>query len=265
MARRIVRTLCKALALSALLAAFLLLLDTRYSVLLPSTVHSGVHLLLPDHHPGTVVIDIAYRQCARLSACLSPAGDDGADGGGSGGGGDGAGGGGGGVGSGGGGGGRRSSWQRIEKDVFLGSGWLQHGFVSVRRKREDRLTPTAGDKVVVDIRVSRSKPAPSDGAGNRDVEWESRGNNIWIKRQAAAASSAAVTAVDLLFGPDAVEVRPGWQLKEGMLASGQSARVTLRRGPAIVPPKPSVQMNKNHMLKIIQVAGAPCPLFHPPS
>lgn len=254
MARRIVRTLCKALTLSAVLAVLLLLLDTRYSVLLPSTVHSGVHLLLPEHHAGTVVTDIAYRQCARLSACLMPAD--------SGGGGDGSGGGGGGGGSGGAGGGTRGGWQRIEKDVFLRSSWLQHGFVSVRRKREDQLAPAAGDKVVVDIRVSRSKPAATDGAGDHDVEWESRGNDIWVKRQAAVASSAVVTAIDLLFGPDAVEVRPGWQLKEGTLASGQSARITLRRGPAIVPPKASVQMNKNHMLKIIQVAGVPSsPLF----
>jgi len=222
MARRIVRTFVKVTFLSGILIAFLYFLDSRFRVL-PNTVHSGIHYLLPEHHTGTIIIDISYLQCMRLSPCTMDA---------------------------------QEGWAQIGKDVFLGGGWVQHGFINVKRKKEEEYLPTSGEKVVVDVRISRKKPDPSDGAGDKDVEWESRTNDIWIKRQSRMIDSA-ITAVDILFGPDAVEVREGWQLKESSLSVGESPRITVRRGAAIIPKKASVQMNKNHMLKIIQVSGMP--------
>jgi len=60
--------------------------------------------------------------------------------------------------------------------------------------------------------------------------------------------------VDVLFGDDAVEVRPGWQLKEGSISVGEVPRLTVRRGPLVVAKKPVVRMRKDHKLKIIQVS-----------
>ncbi|KAF8246450.1 Metallo-dependent phosphatase [Wilcoxina mikolae CBS 423.85] len=219
MARRIVRTFVKVTFLSGILIAFLYFLDSRFRVL-PNKVHSGIHYLLPEHHTGSIITDLEYLQCTRLSSCTMDTGE---------------------------------GWSRIGKDVFLGGGWVQHGFINVRRKKQAEFLPTSGEKVVVEIKISRKKPDPSEGAGEKDVEWESRAGGIWIKRQSKMIDST-ITAVDILFGPDAVEVREGWQLKEGSLSVGESPRLTVRRGEAIIPKKASVHMDKNHMLKIIQVS-----------
>jgi len=108
--------------------------------------------------------------------------------------------------------------------------------------------------VVIDVKVGRIKPEPSEGAGEKDIEWESRPGGIWIKRQGKLMDSA-VSTVDVLFGDDAVEVRPGWQLKEGSISVGEVPRLTVRRGPLVVAKKPVVRMRKDHKLKIIQVSG----------
>jgi hypothetical protein len=219
MARRIVRTLLQLSSLSLLLGAAIFFLDLRYRVL-----PTKIHYFLPEHHAGILVTDLTLVQCSTIqlitSCSLSPG----------------------------------EGWKKIPKDVFLGNGWLQQGFMHVRTKHESSFTPTAGDKVVIDVRVGRIKPDPSEGAGEKDVEWESRPGGIWIKRQAKLMDSA-VSAVDVLFGADAVDVRPGWQLKEGSLNVGELPRLTVRRGPPMVVKKPVVRMRKDHKLKIIQISG----------
>lgn len=221
MARRIVRTFLQLVVLSGVLGLFIFFLDTRYRVL-PNSLHSW----LPDHHhAGTVVIDIQLATCSQLSP-LSSCNLDPSQG-----------------------------WFRIEKDVYLDSSWFKHGFLHVKRVKESELDVEKGSQVVVDIKVGRLKPTSGDGPGGEDAEWEPRTGGIWIKRQKKGLAENAITAVDVLFGPDAVEVREGWTLKEGSMSVGDSPRLTVRRGPHLETKKPVVRMRRDHKLKIIQVSG----------
>lgn len=210
MARRIVRTIIQLICLSVLLVTALFFLDIRYRLLPPR-----LHNLLPEHHAGSVITDITYLSCSRLSDCRLDT---------------------------------REGWIRINKDVFLGQAWLSHGYIHIKRKKEEELDKAAKEKLVVDIRVGRLEP-PAEGG----VKWETRPGGIWIKRQTKITDDA-VTAVDVLFGVDAVEVRPGWMMREGILTAGESARVTLRKGPPLEIKKPVLRL-KDHKFKIIQVSG----------
>lgn len=217
MARRIVRTLIQFTILSFLVATVIFFLDLRYRVL-PQSIHH----LLPEHHAGTIITDITMVTCSSiiLSSCRLDA---------------------------------RDGWTRIEKDVYLGKSWVAHGYVHVQTKKEEEFQPTKGEKVVVDLRVGRIKPKAMDGAGDKTIEWESRPGGFWIKRQAKKVD-ATLTALDVLFGPDATEVRGGWQLKGGSLTMGEHVRLSVRRGSPEAPRKPAVRVKKDHKFKIIQVS-----------
>ena len=137
-----------------------------------------------------------------------------------------------------------------------GSGWTKSGYLYYRRKTQGEYKPEE-ESVIVDVKISRKKPEPKEGAGDNNVEWEQRSPGIWIKRQKKIVPDA-VSAFEILFGPDAVEVRNGWQIKEGSLDIGKiglQPRITIRRGTPPKPVKPVVMLNKNHNLKIIQIAG----------
>jgi len=195
-------------------------LESRFRML-PQKVHTGVHYLLPEHHDGAIVTDIDYLQCSVWSDCELSA---------------------------------EEGWTKIPKDVYLGGAWLKKGYLHFKRKKETEFTPAAGEKVVLDVRLSRNQPLPSEGAGDKETAWEARPGGLWIKRQ-VKLSDAAITAVEVLFGPDAAEVREGWQLKEGSMSVGETPRLTVRRGQKVEVKKPQVMMPKNHKLKIIQVSG----------
>jgi hypothetical protein len=144
----------------------------------------------------------------------------------------------------------KEGWTRINKDVYLGETWISQGFIHIKRKKEEELDKVAGEKLVVDIRVGRLEPPAEDG-----IKWESRPGGIWIRRQTKIVDDA-VTAVDVLFGADAVEVRPGWVMREGSLTSGENARITIRKGPPLEFKKPVLRL-KDHKFKIIQISGEP--------
>jgi hypothetical protein len=211
MARRIVRTIVQLILLSITFLTLLFFLGDHYSFL-PSRIHN----LLPEHHAGVVITDITYESCSSLALFSCSPGE---------------------------------GWMRINKDVYLGKGWVTQGFVQIKHKKEEELN---GDKVVVDIKVGRLEPA-SEGSG--DGKWEARPAGIWIKR-ASKANEDVLTGVDVLFGPDAAEVRTGWVLREGSLTVGDSARITARKGPP--PPaekKPILRFGEKHKFKVIQVSG----------
>lgn len=139
---------------------------------------------------------------------------------------------------------------RIGKDVYLGKSWVKKGFVQIKRKKEEDLN---GDKVVVDIKVGRLEPPASEGGF--DGKWEARPAGIWIKR-APKVTDDALTGVDVLFGPDAAEVRTGWVLREGSLTVGDTARITARKGPpSPQEKKPTLKFKGDHTFKIVQVSG----------
>ncbi|KAI9751831.1 MAG: hypothetical protein M4579_005876 [Chaenotheca gracillima] len=223
MTRRIVRTSIQLGVLTAIILVFVFLLDNRYRVL-PSSIHNK----LPVHHPGLVITDITVTTCSALSLLskckLDPV-----------------------------------KWHRIEKDLYLDNGWITSAWVHVQRKKEEELKDD--DKVVFDLRIGRLDPTTNE-KGEGDERWESRAAGIWLKRSKkrhASDSQKAVTAVDVLFGADAVEPRTGWQIKDNALlldsaGEQQEARLTLRKGPQAKIEKPVPRIRKDGKFKIMQVA-----------
>ncbi len=127
--------------------------------------------------------------------------------------------------------------------------------IFVERKKEEELKET--DKVVVDLAVSLSDPTTVEG---RD-EWEKRPAGVWIKRgpNTSADSAKVVTGVDVLFGPDAVDPREGWEIRDTALlldSSGEKmgARLSIRRGDGDKPARPVPRIHDNGKFKILQVA-----------
>ena len=212
------------LGLIALVTIVLIfVLDNRFRVL-PQSIHDH----LPQHHPGLVVTDITVTTCSSLSLFSSCQVDG-------------------------------EIWHRIEKDLYLNSGWVSNAYVHVQRKKEEELLPE--DKVILDVRISRQDPVTSaKGEGNQ--VWESRPAGIWLKRSArrhASDSQSAVTAVDVLFGADAVEPRENWQIKDTPLlldTSGerQEARLSIRHGPPGKHDKVVPRIRKDGKFKIMQVS-----------
>lgn len=150
-------------------------------------------------------------------------------------------------------------WHRIETDLYLSRGWLTHAYVHIERKRESELTDS--DRVILDVRVARLNPGVTDKIQGSE-SWESRPGGIWLQRTSkphASDSLKVITAVDVLFGSDAVEPRPGWQLiKESILLSNadetEEVRLTIRRGNPVQVEKPVLHVRKDGKFKILQVA-----------
>ncbi len=210
-------------ALSFIALLLIYLLDSRYRVL-PESIHNH----LPAHHPGFVITDITVATCSSLnplSRCkLNP-----------------------------------EEWHRIEKDLYLNKGWVSSAYVHVKRSKEEELAE--GEKVIHDVRLGRLDPATAEkGQGNE--RWEIRPAGIWLKRTSkrhASDSENAITAVDVLFGADAVEPRPGWEIKDTPLlldTSGetQEARLSVRRGTPAKIEKPVPKVKKDGKFKIMQAA-----------
>lgn len=221
---RQVRTGIQLGLLALIVCLIVFLLDNRFNVL-PNAIHNA----LPAHHPGLVITDITIATCSTINPLSSCKLDD-------------------------------SKWHRVEKDLFLSRGWLTHSFIHIERKRESELTDT--DRVIMDVRVGELDPAVSEKHQGAE-RWESRPQGIWLKRTSKhrdADKHQAVTAVDVLFGSDAVEARSGWEMaKQSLLLSSsgpdiQAAYLTIRRGAPAHIEKPSLHVNSNGKFKILQVA-----------
>lgn len=212
----------------ALVASFILLLvvflDNRFSVL-PTSLHGH----LPMHYPGFVITDVTITQCSSInpfSNCkLDP-----------------------------------SAWHRVEKDLYLRSGWTSTAYIQFQRKKEEELGPD--DKVVIDIKISRLTPVVENvGKGNTDL-WEQRAGGIWLKRTAsphASDSGKAVTYIDVLFGADAVDPRPNWEVKDTPLLLDATTerletRLSIRRGNPDKHKRPVPRINENGKFKVMQLA-----------
>jgi hypothetical protein len=188
-----------------------------------------VHNHLPLHHEGLVITDLTVQTCSSLnplSKCMLD----------------------------------QKKWHRVEKDLYLGTGWVSKGYVHIKRKREEELAPD--DTVIVDVRIGKLDPATGEKA-QASEKWESRPAGVWIKRSLrrhASDSKKAVTAVDILFGADAVEPRPGWELvKNGALhletgKHSQDPRISIRRGAPPKLEKPVPKIRKDGKFKIMQIS-----------
>ncbi|KAI1415319.1 calcineurin-like phosphoesterase [Hypoxylon sp. FL1857] len=225
MTRRIVRTISQ-LAAAALCAFLIIFFLDRNFRLLPNAVHE----YMPQHHHGQVVTDITITQCSKLNLLSSCKLDS-------------------------------EVWHRVEKNLYLGQSWVSSAYIHVQRKKEEELT--ADDKVVVGVTVGRLDPSTGvKGKGKTDEKWESRPAGLWVLRSSkptASDSKKAVTAVDVLFGDDAVEARDGWQLQNTplLLDAGSdipSAHITIRQGSPSEPIKPQPRVKDNGKFKIMQLA-----------
>lgn len=213
--------------LAALLLAvllFVVIVDSRYR-LLPHSIHSATFL----HHPGLIITDITLTTCSTLNPFSSCQLDT-------------------------------NVWHRVEKELYLGSRWVDSAYLHVQRKKEEELTPS--DKIVIDVRVGRLDP----GLGEKDQQaerWEPRPGGIWLLRTGKhheSDSDKAVTAVDILFGVDAVEPRPGWTFTQTPLllnaaADIHIARLSIRHGQVKTDRKDTQpRVRKDGKFKILQVS-----------
>jgi hypothetical protein len=213
-------------------------LDRNFRVL-PNAIHE----YLPTHHAGTVITDITLTKCSSINLFSSCNLD-------------------------------QARWHRIEKDLYLRRSLLSSAYLHVERKREEELT--AEDKVVIDVSVGRLDPGLAGGKDHHghdrrsgdhikesgEEKWEARPGGLWIKRsnkRGVSDSKNAVTGVDVLFGDDAAEARPGWRITGTPLlvdaGSGvPAAHVTIRRGPEEKPYQPAPRIGDNGRFKIMQLA-----------
>lgn len=202
----------------------LFILDRNFRVL-PNAIHE----FLPMHHAGLVIVDITIARCSSLnpfSSCRLDA----------------------------------TKWQRVEKDLYLGKSWTASAYLHVQRKKEEDLT--AEDRVVIDASVGRLNPSSiAAEKGGSASAWEPRPAGLWIKRTTKRGDDhRAVTAVDVLFGDDAVEAREGWEMSGSaplLLDAGAgipSAHLSVRKGPHKEAHKPQPRFDDNGRFKIMQVA-----------
>ncbi|KAK2785731.1 hypothetical protein FQN52_008280 [Onygenales sp. PD_12] len=216
MTRRIVRTGVQLGILVFIILCIVLILDSKLQ-LLPAAIHDH----LPTHHPGLVVTDVTVATCSALNIFSSCTLDP-------------------------------EKWHRIEKDLYLGTGWTSSAYLHIQRKKEEDLLPT--DKIVVDLKMGRFDP----GAGT-DKKWESRPFGIWLMRAPrnhAGDAQKVVTSLDVLFGADATDPRPGWEVKDIalLLDASSEARLSIRRGHPSKVERPTPRIRKDGKFKIMQVS-----------
>jgi hypothetical protein len=146
-------------------------------------------------------------------------------------------------------------WHRIEKDLLLHKA-QQNAWLHIAQAEEKELS--ADDLVVTEIRVSELPPG-----GASDNSWESRPGGIWVLRSNYTASSHhAVSDVDVLFGMDAVDPRPQWNLMGTPLQLNvppevPTARLTVRHGrpkPRSDDPSAALRVRDDGTFKIVQIS-----------
>lgn len=195
-------------------------LDDRFRVL-PASIHGH----LPTHYSGLVVTDVTVTTCSSLnilSNCKI----------------------------------KKETWTRVDKDLYLRTGWTSSAYIHFEAKKEENLLPE--DKVVLDLKVGRLKPQTVEEGDT----WEQRPGGVWLKRTTtrhASDSLKTVTSVDVLFGADAVDPRAGWEVKDTPLLLNSrteelEVRVTVRRGDPQKIKKPVPRINENGRFKIMQLA-----------
>ncbi|KAI1849387.1 hypothetical protein JX266_004882 [Neoarthrinium moseri] len=223
MTRRIVRTLSQLSAAALFTFLVVFFLDRNFRVL-PNALHE----YMPQHHPGLVITDVVITKCSTVNVFSSCKLDP-------------------------------EKWHRIEKDLYLGKGWVSSAYLHLRRQKEEELT--TDDKVVMNIFVGRNDPTDTE-KGKANQKWESRESGLWIQRSSklhASDSSQAVTSIDVLFGDDAVEARDGWRVVGTPLLLDTNptipaAHITIHRGSVAEPHKPQPRVRDNGKFKIMQLA-----------
>ncbi|AOW05837.1 uncharacterized protein YALI1_E27532g [Yarrowia lipolytica] len=192
--------------------------------------------LLYRYHEGQVITEVSVMRCLRVSTCSFPEG-----------------------------------WEVINKDLHLGDSWKYKSFLMVQKKAQKDLQK--GDQTVLDI-------AFSDGDGKvpqrvldlldlppgterllqlKATGWQYLQDNMWA--QFGVFSQKSITGLTVLYGPDAVDPRPGWTLSdEYILDSKQKGthkdlrpRLSFQRETSESVKKPSLRVHGSKF-KIMQLA-----------
>jgi hypothetical protein len=146
-------------------------------------------------------------------------------------------------------------WHRVNKDLYLGQGYVSKAYLVVKRKQEDDLK--SHEEVVTDLEVGRIQR--QHDPTTKDERWESRPGGIWIKLS-TKRHDKMVTGVDVLFGADAADPRSNWQVQHIPLLldidrEAAAPHLTVRKGPALSKvDKPVPRIRKDGKFKIMQVA-----------
>jgi hypothetical protein len=146
-------------------------------------------------------------------------------------------------------------WYRLEKDLLLHSS-TETTWLCIKHKSRAELSPS--DQVIVDVQIGAQ---PSSRHQSLDEGWEARPFGLWIRRGLVSGAKQALTAVDVLFGTDAVDPRAGWHLLQDGLRLDQpsdvpEARLTLRYGPEVShePVPPELYLREDGTFKIAQIS-----------
>lgn len=145
-------------------------------------------------------------------------------------------------------------WHRVEKDLYLytskQSAWL---YVALANEKE----LLAEDLLVTDIKVGEPPPNLC-----LDHSWESRPGGIWVLRSKFSGKiEQAVTEVDVLFGVDAVDPRPQWNLMRSPLQLNAQSNVPVARLSVLhgrAKPRPddraALRVREDGKFKIVQIS-----------
>jgi hypothetical protein len=144
-------------------------------------------------------------------------------------------------------------WQRIEKDLFLHSAETS-AWLNIAQAKDIELH--SEDFVVTCISIGK---IPSGQSSNGS--WESRPGGIWISRKSFDGDiDKVITGIDVLFGEDAIDPRPQWNIVQDHLLLDSApelpvARLSVRHGKAepIAPPA-ALRVKKKGTFKIVQIS-----------
>ncbi|CAJ2506162.1 Uu.00g002920.m01.CDS01 [Anthostomella pinea] len=145
-------------------------------------------------------------------------------------------------------------WHRIDKDLYLHTS-QQSAYLYVALANKEKLA--AEDLLVMDIRVGQAPSDPSPGHS-----WESRPGGIWVLRgNFSGKIDQAVTEVDVLFGIDAVDPRPQWDLMRSPLQLNARSKIPVARLSVLhgrARPRPdaraALRIKEDGKFKIVQIS-----------
>lgn len=129
----------------------------------------------------------------------------------------------------------REQWHKLDKDLFLGSKWVSKTFLYEKFSNEGPF--------IVDLAVNKEL----EGNG-----WQKSEFGLWIKY--GPDSDSALTDVNILYGPDSVEPRPGWKLLPPLDIHQDLAPLISFKRKTVQTARPKLKVDSRGKFKILQVA-----------
>lgn len=153
-----------------------------------------------------------------------------------------------------------TQWVRVDKDLRLRTGWLSREYMSYK------VVPStyfkrAGDQIAITLVLVQHPEIPEEARLSVDDGWVPRPYGVWVRYEKPAAETV-ITALDVLYGEDAVDPRYRWDLAGLPLVSPPRGpvvpRLTARQGTGardgMVERTRKLKFNSNGQFKILQVA-----------